>query len=116
MVSYIMVVDMNNNNNDTAPSQVYLLHFKDSYWGNARHYVGYTTVGVDSRIEKHRNGNGSLLVNYAHNKLGIDFTVTMVENHADRISARQRERQLKREGHLSRHCKICRERRKAEDG
>jgi len=95
------------------PSEVYILHFEEAYWTNARHYVGYTTIGAENRIEKHRNGTGSLLVNYAHNKMGIEFAVGMVENYVSKQLARWREKQLKKEGHLARHCKICQERSKA---
>jgi len=102
---------VNKVNNESAPSQVYILHFKKPYWNKARHYVGYTTIGAEKRIELHRNGKGSLLVNYAHNKMGIDFVVGLIESFACRKLARWRERQLKHEGHLARHCKICQERR-----
>ena len=101
---------VNKVNNDNAASDVYILHFDKPYWNRARHYVGYTTIGAEERIEKHRNGKGSLLVNYAHNKLGIEFAVGMIEQFATRTLARWRERQLKKEGHLARHCKICQER------
>ena len=94
-------------NNDNAPSEVYILHFERAYWSHARHYVGYTTIGAQERIAKHRSGRGSLLVNYAHNKKGIDFVVGLVEQFANRKLARWREKQLKREGHLARHCEIC---------
>jgi len=96
--------------NDSVASEVYILHFEQPYWTNARHYVGYTTIGAENRIEKHRTGKGSLLVNYAYNKKGIDFSIGLVEHFATRLLARWRERQLKKEGHLSRHCKICQER------
>jgi len=100
---------MNNKvNNDNAPSQVYILHFQSPYWTRCRHYVGYTTIGTENRIELHRNGKGSLLVNYAHNKKGIPFQIGLIEQYATRPLARWRERQLKKEGHLSRHCEICR--------
>jgi len=107
--AYIM---SNENTNDNAPGQVYILHFNKPYWNNARgkctHYVGYTTIGAEERINLHRKGQGSLLVKYAHKKLGIDFEVGLVEDYPDRMSARYREMRLKKEGHLSRHCKICR--------
>jgi len=106
---------MNKVNNDNAPSEVYILHFQSPYWTRCRHYVGYTTRDVETRVSEHRSGKGSLLVNYAHNKKGIDFVVGLVEQFATRKLARWREKQLKREGHLSRHCKICQERR-ADDG
>ena len=94
--------------NDGTASEVYILHFDRPYWGIARHYVGYTTIGAEERIRLHRSGKGSLLVNYAHNKQGIGFVVGMVENYANRTLARWREKQLKRQGHLARHCGVCR--------
>jgi len=97
-------------NNDDARSEVYILHFKIPYWNRARHYVGYTTIGAEKRIGLHRSGNGSLLVNYAHNKLSINFVVGLVEKYSCRKLARWRERQLKKEGHLARHCRICQRR------
>ncbi len=72
-----------------------------------RHYVGYTSVGAEARIETHISGKGSLLVNYAHNKKGIPFTVGMVEHFDSKDFARGREIRLKREGHLKRHCNVC---------
>lgn len=94
-------------NSDSTPAEVYILHFKRTYWGHAQHYVGYTTIGALARINLHRRGRGSLLVNYATNTLGIDFAVGLIEPFATRLLARWREKQLKREKHLSRHCEIC---------
>src|SRR3972149_7896922 len=92
-----------------TPSQneVYILPFQSPYWKQARHYVGYTTKGTAARVEKHRAGRGSLLVNYALNKKGIDFTIGLVESFDTKDEARWREIRLKHEGHLSRHCEIC---------
>ena len=92
------------------PSEVYILHFKQPYWHKARHYIGYTTVGTQNRVDAHRNGDGSLLVNYAHNKKGIPFQIGLIEHFDTKEEARWREIRLKREGHLARHCKICQER------
>lgn len=105
---------MNSNKTEAKQAQVYLLHFEQPYWSKAQHYVGYTTIGASNRIEKHRTGKGSLLVNYAHNKKGIPFHVAMVTDFEDdgeytaKQLARHFEVKLKREGHLSRHCPICR--------
>jgi predicted GIY-YIG superfamily endonuclease len=106
-----MMVNSDKLTNNDAPSDVYILHFKQPYWkaGRAlcRHYVGYTTLGVDERVNRHRKGQGSLLVKYAHKKLGIDFVVSHVEHFSCRLLARHREQQLKREGNLARHCEVC---------
>ena len=104
---YDLSVMVNRVNNNEAASEVYILHFERAYWNRARHYVGYTTKTAEERISIHRSGRGSLLVNYALNKKGIDFVVGLIENYATRKLARWREKQLKHEGHLARHCKIC---------
>lgn len=102
-----MKTDINNIGNDNKPSDVYILHFKDTYWGKAKHYVGYTTIGAENRIEVHRSGRGSKLVNYALNKLGIDFEVGMIMHFDTRVIARMCELKFKKEKNLSRHCEIC---------
>ncbi len=93
----------------TSAYDTYILHFERPYWMTSQHYVGYSGRGVDKRIEIHRSGKGSLLVNYAHNKKGIPFSVGMVEHFESKDFARGREIRLKREGHLSRHCIVCQE-------
>ncbi len=95
------------NSVDTKEAEIYILHFSSPYWGKAKHYVGYTTIGAENRIEKHRTGKGSLLVNYALNKKGIDFVVGLIEAFSCKPLARWREKQLKHEGHLARHCEVC---------
>jgi len=87
-------------------ASIYILHFNKPYWHNAKHYVGYTKFTAEERIAKHRNGNGSLLVSYAL-KHRCDFELSHDETFDTTQEARYRERQLKREGHLSRHCSIC---------
>ncbi len=93
----------------TSAYDTYILHFERPYWMTSQHYVGYTSVGVEARVEAHSSGKGSLLVNYAHNKKGIPFTVGLVEHFESKDFARGREIRLKREGHLSRHCSVCQE-------
>lgn len=97
---------------NSGQNEVYILHFESRYWNNARHYVGYTTLGANERIKKHRNGTGSLLVRYALDK-GCDFVVGLVERFDTKEQARWRELRLKREGHLARHCKVCQENKRA---
>ena len=92
---------------DTTVAEVYILHFESPYWNKARHYVGYTIKGAENRINIHKQGKGSLLVNYAYNKKGIPFNVGMVEGFDNKKLARYFEKKLKSEGHLSRHCSIC---------
>jgi hypothetical protein len=33
---------------------VYLLHFERAYYGQMRHYVGFTADEMDQRLERHR--------------------------------------------------------------
>jgi predicted GIY-YIG superfamily endonuclease len=87
-------------------SDVYLLHFDKPYWNNARHYVGYTTKTAEERIAKHRDGTGSLLVNYAIQH-GNDFKVAMVEHYDTKYEAVTREFELKNSHALARTCPIC---------
>lgn len=103
------MVDSDDTKRDVTANDVYILHFQKPYWTNARHYVGYTTKGVAARVEKHRDGRGSLLVDYALNKKGVDFLVGRVEHYDTAEQARWREIRLKDEKHLSRHCSICNE-------
>lgn len=54
---------------------MYLLHF-DRPYHHARHYVGFTT-NLDQRVERHRAGRGSPLVQAA-SEAGIAFKVVRV--------------------------------------
>ena len=102
----------------TVNGEVYILHFKAPYWSNGKagckHYVGYTTIGAENRIDLHKKGRGSLLVKYAFKKQGIPFEVGLVQKCDARgepltkQGARELEIRLKGEGHLSRHCAVCR--------
>ena len=88
-------------------ADLYILHFDKPVWGKARHYVGYTTIGVEERIKVHRLGCGAKFVAYAL-KNGNDFKVSYTEHFDTRKEARRRELKLKRERNLSSHCLICR--------
>lgn len=92
-----------------GPAWVYLLHFNGAYWGNARHYCGYTSVGVEARMKLHREGKGSLLVGYALQKKGLDFEIVKVWELPSPKEAREYERKLKKAGHFNRLCTICKE-------
>lgn len=98
--------------------EVYILHFDKPYWNNCKHYVGYSSKGTLARVAKHMDGKGSLLVNYAYNVKGIDFTIAHIETvdylgaPFDKLTAMIRERELKREKNLSRHCPICQKEKK----
>lgn len=92
-----------------SQNDLYILHFQQPFWTNARHYVGCTKLGVAERVKIHRSGRGSRLVDYALNKKGIEFQVGCVEHFDTPEQARWRELRLKHEGHLSRHCSLCKE-------
>lgn len=74
---------------------VYLLHFDEPY-KHARHYLGWTR-DLDSRLADHRAGTGANLL------AGIGFTLARTWSPADR----NRERQIKNQGGLSRSCPTC---------
>lgn len=92
-------------------AEVYILHFEKPYWKTCQHYIGYTKFTAEKRCAVHRglekNGSKpSKLVQYALKK-GIDFVIAHTEQFEEDWQARQRERQLKRNGHLSRLCPVC---------
>jgi predicted GIY-YIG superfamily endonuclease len=79
---------------------VYLLHF-DRPYKHARHYLGWTR-DLDSRLADHRGGSGANLLAVIK-AAGIGFTLARTWSPADR----NRERQIKRQGGLSRSCPAC---------
>jgi len=91
-------------------STVYILHFDRPYWygkngAGCQHYVGYTK-DLESRLDKHRAGNGSKLCRYATNK-GIQFSLVRVEHYASQSEARRREVQIKKRGGGGKLCPLC---------
>jgi predicted GIY-YIG superfamily endonuclease len=79
---------------------VYLLHF-DRPYEHARHYLGWTDH-LESRLEAHRAGRGANLLAVLK-RAGIGFELARTWTPADR----RRERQIKRQGGLSRSCPAC---------
>lgn len=80
---------------------VYLLHFDKPYY-HAQHYLGYTR-DLESRIERHKGGNGSPLVAAVVNA-GIDIVVARTWS-----GDRNLERRLKNRHNTPRQlCPICR--------
>jgi len=92
---------------DLSRNDLYILHFTSKIANHAQHYVGYTTLGVSARVKTHRNGTGAKLVAHALG-IGIDFKIGHVEHFATPELARYREKRLKLEKNLKRHCEICR--------
>jgi predicted GIY-YIG superfamily endonuclease len=91
-------------------AELYLLHFKKPYWNKCQHYVGITKFTAEERCAVHRGnkeGRPSKLVQYALRN-GNDFVVAHVEKFNSDSEARQREKQIKRNGHFSKLCPVCR--------
>ncbi len=80
-------------------SHVYLIHF-DRPYRHARHYIGYTE-NLEQRLEAHRAGHGSRLIQVVREH-GIGWRVARTWDRG-----RDYERVLKRVGHASRYCPIC---------
>lgn len=98
------------NDSSQKGNDLYILHLNGKIANHAQHYVGYTTRGVDARVKTHRSGQGARMIAHAL-KIGLDFEVGHVEHFATPEEARWREKRLKQEKNLSRHCEICKERR-----
>ena len=78
-----------------------MLHFEHPY-KHARHYTGWTSGSVETRLAQHRAGSGARLMAVIAG-VGIDWTLARTWE-----GSRTRERQLKRQGGASRRCPICR--------
>uniref|UniRef100_A0A6M3L5W5 Putative endonuclease n=1 Tax=viral metagenome TaxID=1070528 RepID=A0A6M3L5W5_9ZZZZ len=85
--------------------KVYILHFDKPYWKRQIHYAGYSK-DISRRIKEHRNGNGSMLVDYAL-RHGCDFVVGYTHDYDTKQEAMRAEWRLKKECHHERHCTIC---------
>lgn len=80
---------------------VYLIHFEKPY-KHAKHYSGFCESGnLEARLERHRSGNGSKLLNIIQ-KAGITWKV--VRTCED--GTRDFERSLKKRA-ATRNCPIC---------
>jgi predicted GIY-YIG superfamily endonuclease len=90
-------------------AELYLLHFQKPYWSKCQHYVGITKFTAEERCAVHRgnkHGRPSKLVQYALAH-GNDFVIAHIEKFESDAAARQREKQLKRNGHFSKLCPVC---------
>ena len=74
---------------------VYLIHMERPTWWGAQHYLGYSRR-LESRLNLHQNGHGSLLLRYVRNQ-GIPFHLVKTWNPEENTSwaARQLELKLK---------------------
>ncbi len=79
---------------------VYLLHFSKSFH-HASHYLGWTSLPVEQRIEQHRSGHGARLLEVV-TAAGISFKVARTWNGTRRL-----ERTLKNHHNARRHCPLC---------
>lgn len=89
---------------------LYVLHFNRPYWMNCRHYVGYTSLPLERRLEAHRSGRGSLLVRYAL-KQGCDFEVAYQLDVPTAAEARRIELRIKKLKRMPQTCPLCQARR-----
>ncbi len=87
---------------DSSEGFVYLLHFERPISSNhtAQHYLGWTP-SLATRVQKHRNGNGSRFCRVAAGR-GIDFVVVRVWR-----GDRQLERRLKNRKNGRKLCPLC---------
>lgn len=78
---------------------IYLLHFMRPF-GHARHYLGWSD-NLSARLDRHASGNGARLLAAAY-AVGVRWRLARVWE-----GPRARERQIKRQGGLSRSCPLC---------
>ncbi|MEW6687335.1 MAG: GIY-YIG nuclease family protein [Candidatus Edwardsbacteria bacterium] len=90
---------------------LYLLHFNNPVERNGvkfQHYLGYTSLPLEERLERHRKGQGSLWVRWLLANGAKDFIVAFTQFFSTQQEARQREISLKKRmgKHLCPLCKI----------
>lgn len=79
---------------------IYLLHFQRPL-AHARHYMGWTGGPLEARLDTHLAGHGARLLAVVQSA-GITWQLARTWR-----GARDRERQIKRQGGLSRSCPLC---------
>ncbi len=80
---------------------MYLIHFEEPLC-HARHYIGYTRLSVEQRVERHHSGDGARLLRVLDQK-GIQCRVVRVWEDADQ----EFERKLKNQKNAKRFCPVC---------
>lgn len=80
---------------------VYLIHF-DSPLAHANHYIGFTTMKLSDRLDRHRRGAGARLLR-ALKEVGIGWKVARKWNDGNQ----EFERLLKNRKHSDRICPVC---------
>jgi len=78
---------------------IYLLHFEQPYQ-HAQHYLGWA-IELESRLADHAAGRGARLLAVVRSA-GISWRLARTWE-----GTRARERQIKRQGGLSRSCPLC---------
>ncbi len=81
---------------------VYLLHFSEKVADHAQHYIGFSDIGIERRLARHLNGDGSRLVRAAVQQ-GIKVTVARLWPNGDR----KFERLLKNRKKARCLCPLC---------
>ena len=87
---------------------VYLLHFQSKIGnkllthGHAQHYIGYTNLPVDERVQRHLMGDGAAIVRYV-SKQGLPIVIVRLWPNVTRAF----ERKLKQLKNAPRLCPIC---------
>jgi predicted GIY-YIG superfamily endonuclease len=80
---------------------VYLIHF-EKHFKHAKHYIGFTSVNVEERFKRHKNGSGSSLLK-AVSKEKINFIIARTWP-GKPFSF---EKDLKHQKNSKRFCPIC---------
>ena len=81
-------------------STIYLIHFDPPY-KHARHYIGFTTNGVENRMIEHREKRGARLTQVA---VGAGCQLLLVRTWQ---GGRNEERLLKNQKNTPRLCPLC---------
>lgn len=79
---------------------VYLIHFAKPYC-HAQHYLGFTTLPVEERIQQHRAGQSARFLQVV-TEANINFSVARTWT-----GTRKLERSLKNHHNARRHCPLC---------
>lgn len=86
-------------------TQVYLIHFEKPY-KRAQHYLGYTTLQLEERMNRHHSDNGAKLL-IAVNSVGIDWSPVRIWKCSSAEEARWLEKKLKSHKKAQNLCPIC---------
>lgn len=80
---------------------VYLIHF-DALYRHCRHYIGFTELTIEQRLERHKGSRGARLLR-AVMQAGINFNIVRTwENKTIEF-----ERKLKNQKNSKKFCPIC---------